>query len=301
MTLAFEIKNVTVTEFGVGRGIEHGRNFSVVPVHAEVQAVLYEMVQATWNSMQKMDDEGPVAYQPSENYRSTEYLRVSRSDGLDKAIRELHEAENLPIDAKALDDPNNILCYFARFLDDQGKRLTALRRASQFKGVLRKKLLRFESDSLKIVEDDVFKLDSDFDLLIDSEQTYILRPNAFEALCDLKQAILDAVPGNVASLKQNMSFMDLSPVQSYASTHSRAARCLASIRRQNLTGITREALENLCRSTGVELQETNGMVTVADREVVGFLEVLDRRRYQVELVPDTPERFRAASRRKIDG
>jgi hypothetical protein len=32
-----------------------------------------------------------------------------------------------------------------------------------------------------------------------------------------------------------------------------------------------------------------------------FLEVLDRRRYQLELVKGTPERFRASSRKKIDG
>jgi hypothetical protein len=33
---------------------------------------------------------------------------------------------------------------------------------------------------------------------------------------------------------------------------------------------------------------------------MGLLEVLDRRRYEVELVKDSPERFKAASRRKID-
>jgi hypothetical protein len=33
---------------------------------------------------------------------------------------------------------------------------------------------------------------------------------------------------------------------------------------------------------------------------MGFLEVLDRRRYELELVKGLPERFRATSRRKID-
>lgn len=32
---------------------------------------------------------------------------------------------------------------------------------------------------------------------------------------------------------------------------------------------------------------------------MGFLEVLDRRRYEVKLVPDEPEQFRAPSRTRL--
>jgi hypothetical protein len=34
---------------------------------------------------------------------------------------------------------------------------------------------------------------------------------------------------------------------------------------------------------------------------MGFLEVLDRRRYELLLVREQPERYRASSRSKIDG
>lgn len=33
---------------------------------------------------------------------------------------------------------------------------------------------------------------------------------------------------------------------------------------------------------------------------MGFLEVLDRRRYEIELVANSPEQYRAASRSKLD-
>jgi len=33
---------------------------------------------------------------------------------------------------------------------------------------------------------------------------------------------------------------------------------------------------------------------------MGFLEVLDRRRYELELVKGLPERYKASSRRKIE-
>jgi len=50
---------------------------------------------------------------------------------------------------------------------------------------------------------------------------------------------------------------------------------------------------------GVQFHEANGKITVEEGHVMGFLEVLDRRLYAVELVKDSPERFRAASRRRL--
>ena len=39
---------------------------------------------------------------------------------------------------------------------------------------------------------------------------------------------------------------------------------------------------------------------VDENHVMGFLEVLDRRRYEIELVANFPEQYRAASRSKLD-
>jgi hypothetical protein len=51
----------------------------------------------------------------------------------------------------------------------------------------------------------------------------------------------------------------------------------------------------------VEVKESRGKVSITDGHEMGFLEVLDRRRYEVSLVKEKPERYRAASRRKING
>ncbi len=83
---------------------------------------------------------------------------------------------------------------------------------------------------------------------------------------------------------------------------SRAARYLASIRSQKETkNIDKTALKKLCKSTGVDLRESNGRLAVDDAHILGFLEVLDRRRYELELVKGSPERFRAASRERLSG
>lgn len=301
MKLKFDLGNVTVTEFGVGRDDGSEQTFVTVPVDADVQGALREMVQATWDAMEN-DAEGPAKYQPSEKHGSIEYLYLPLKDVMASAVRTLHEATNLDIEGGALDEPADVFCYFVRLTDKNGRRLTALRRASQFKGVLKKRLIRFVSDSLKLIEDSVFKLDSDFDLLVDSANVHILRPSGFEFAGKLQQAILDAVPENIKAIRKDLTFVEFNGIETYAANHPRAARYLASIRGQDETkNIDKSLLKRLCKQTGVDVRESKGKVTISEGHEMGFLEVLDRRRYEVNLVKASPERYRAASRRAING
>ena len=300
MTFDFNLDSVSPTEFGFGRDGGEGPEFGVVPVDAKVQMALLSMAQATMDRITTVNDR-PEVYDPAEKHGSTEYLVVPAGGELDAAVRELHDAENLPFDGARLSDPETIFCYFARFIDDQERCLTAIRRATHFKGILKSKLLHFDDDTLKILKDNVFKLDIDFDLLLDSNCSHIWRPSAFEFLGRLKQKVLDAVPENVSAIMSKLPFVDLSRIQDYASSRPRAAHLLASIRSQELLGINQHALMELCASTGVEIQKENGKIKVALGQEMEFLEVLNRRRYRLELVPDRPERFRAASRVRIDG
>ena len=302
MKLEFGFDNVSVTEFGVGLDDGNGQTFVAVPLDADVQAALREMVQATWEAMQKC--EGPARYEPAEKHGSTEYLYLALNDDLAASIRALHESAQLTIDTAVLSDPADVFCYFARLTDTKGRRLTALRRATQFKGVLKSKnrLVRMLDDTLRIIKDTVFKLDNDFDLLVDSANVHILRPSGFEFAGQLQQAILDAVPENIKAIRKDLAFVEFDGIEVYAREHPRAARYLASIRAQEETSsIDRSLLRKLCKQTGVQLSESKGKLTVAGGHEMAFLEVLDRGRYEVSLVKEKPERYRAASRKKIDG
>ena len=91
-----------------------------------------------------------------------------------------------------------------------------------------------------------------------------------------------------------------SSIEKYASKHPRAARYLAAIRGQ-LLNIDKTALKNYCTGTGVEIEEHGDKIIVPAGHEMGFLEVLDRRRYAVSLVKEQqPERYRAANRRKVN-
>ena len=286
MKLNFDLENVSVTEFGVGRDDENEQRFAAVPVDAGVQGALREMAAATWNAMQG-DEDGPVRYEPAEKHGATEYLYLPLDDTLAASVRDLHGAAGLDLNSAALAEPTDVFCYFARFADNQQRHLTALRRATQFKGVLKSKnrLVRILDDTLKIIEDTVFRLDNDFDLLVDDANVHILRPKGFEFAGKLQQAILDAVPENIKTIGKDLAFVEFDGIASYAGTHPRAARYLASILALKETkSIDKSLLRKLCKENGVEITEAKGKITVAGGHEMGFLEVLDRRRYELELV-----------------
>lgn len=300
MNLDFDLDNVRSTEFGVGRDENNGQTFVRVPVDAGVQDALKDMAKATWARMEDKDT-NPSRYEPSEKHESSEYVYLPLGDDLAERMRQLHEAQNLPSDSGALQDPSAVFCYFARMTNTNGKRLTALKRANQFKGILKSRLIRLVTDALRIVEDKVFKLDSDFDLLVDSDNVHILRPSAFEFAGRLQEAVLAAVPQNVRSIQRDLPFVDFSSVESYAKKHPRAARYLASIRADKGTkSIDKQALKRCCADAGVDIKAIRGKLVVQGGHEIDFLEVLDRRRYTLELIKGTPERFKAASRRKLD-
>lgn len=297
MSLDFDLNNVNTTEFGVGRDNNGEQTFRIVAVDANVQLALREMVIATWGAMKSSSIIPPI-YEPSEKYESQKYVHLPLGSNLAEHMRSLHQAENLDIGDVA--NPNELFCYFARLTDKQGLRLTAVRRATQFKGILKSRLLQFVTDALAIVEDSVFKLDSDFDMVIDANTVHILRPSGFEFVGKLRNAILEAASGNCQAIANSLPFVEFAGIEKYAKVHPRAARYLASINSLGeMQNISRGALEELCTKTGVCFGEDNGKLFVDEKNVMGFLEVLDRRRYGVELVEGSPEQYRAPSRKKI--
>lgn len=301
MNLDFDFEKVDIIEFGLGIDKNDGQEFVQVPVDAGVQRALLEIAQATWEAMQDFDE--PKNYEPSEKYESTEYIVLPLYNDMASSLRQLHEASNLDSDTAALSNPADVFCYFARFREKDGRRLTVVRRATHFKGILKSKgrLVRMLDDTLKIVDDPVFKLDNDFDMLIDSSNVHIFRPSGFEFVGKLQDAILNAVPNNIKIIQQDLPFVDFHSINEYATRHPRAARYLASIKAQSRTkNIDKEALKELCKRTGVEISESDGKIVIATGHEMGFLEILDRRRFEVELVKGEPERYRASSRKRIE-
>lgn len=298
MQLDFDLDHVAMAEFGVGR--KQPAMFYFVPVDAKVKVALQGMVRKTVELMG--EDEGPIPYyQPSEKYGSTESCYLDSDDPMAKLFCEVSSAVNRPPDPQFPKDLANVTCYFVQLTDRSGRQATAFRRAVYFKGLAKRPLLHWARGTLELVDDRVFKLDTYFDLIVDSKRVHILRPKSFELLGGLKEQILKAVPDNVSMLAAELPYVDFDSVESYAEERIRAAGYVSSIRQHNLKGMDMASLEDLCRTTGVNVKRVNGRLTVPDEDVMGFLEVLDRRRYGVELVRNSPEYYRATSRQKVVG
>jgi len=224
MKLEFDLTRVVLTEFGIGLDESSGEVFNFVPVSGDVQRALLEMALATHAQMNVAETDSHV-YQPAKKHSASEYLTLPTADTLANKLRLLHEAHNLETDSSALEKIPLIFCYFARLTDNQGRRLTAVRRSSQFKGVIKSRLIRFADDTLQLIPDRVFKLDRDFDLLVDETTVHILHPAAFEFVSKLQQAVLASAPKNAAAIQKNLPYLDLKPIQAYASKHPEPRAC----------------------------------------------------------------------------
>ena len=297
-TLDFTFEQTETTVFGIGRKRGSDRIFEQVPTNKNVQDELRKCASATWKIMQK-GEEGSQAYDPSDETASTKYTHISLNDRMAAIFHDLQKADNLTKNPSVLSDMSDAFCYFAQFTDSAHRKLTAVHRTAQFKSLGKSRLMSWIDGTLKLVENPVFKIDAVFDLLIDSKFVHILHPKGFEFVGNLEQFILSSAQEHAEIIQKDLPFVDITPVKQYAATHIRAARCLASIRARSWTkDIDRDALKQACYDTNVKVVESNGQLDVSD-DITGFLEVLDRRRYSVGLVMDSPEQFRAASRRRI--
>ena len=293
--LAFDLCNTRYVEFGIGRDVGDDQVFHTVPIGDKAQNVLKEVVADTWSEMLKSvqgqptqtkfeatlslddisaftpvsDEEtmrhqlegGPVVFDIAEKYAGTEYVYLPTDDKKVSVIKNLHEA-HLDMTTDIFSDVASIFCYFMRMIDNDGHRLTAIKRATTFKGLAHKgNLLGLTANVLEIMDDNVFKLDSSFDILIDNDRVHIWRANSFEAIGKLREEILHSVGDNVEAIKYNLNYVDFGPIGQYASQHINGARYLASIRAQ-LTDepINRRSLMKLCNDTGVRVSERDGMI-----------------------------------------
>jgi len=294
--MPFDFQNIQSVEFGVCLDTEQGESYRLVPCVAEVQEALKEMLAETWRALFDADAE-IQEFSPAEKYGATERLWIEIATDLVAKHRAAYEAENLPTDAGAIDSMNHFVSYFGVFRDADGNKLMAFRRATQFKGILQKKLIRFSDDALRIIEDDVFKLDTDFDFLIYDGRIYVWRPSGFVFTSEMDGQIAACAMANVDHIAEDITCVDFEGLKKFVSGHKLAMRLVAAIKsRDDLAAISRTRLRTECKDAGLKVVQKDGKLVPAEGSEMGFLMLLDRRRYTVTLIEKKPETYEAASR-----
>lgn len=296
----FDFATMKAEAFGVcTRQGRQGRDvqFFEVPVASDVKTELCEMAQRTIGAMRRVSDL-PVSYEASESYGGPQHLGVGLDDpaaAFFYGLRGVHVFE--PGGGGVLREPRTVFCYFGKFYDSNGDVLFGVRRSSSFKGVLKKRLMSFVRDELKMVEDDLFRLDADFDVLIDDEQVFILHIVGFEIIGKLQEIIKNAAAENVEALRNELPFVRIGEIDTN-SIGLTVARQLAAVRRHLVPGVTFESLRGVCDDNGVSYTVVDGRLQFESDSLGDLLDVLDRRLYVDSLVPEFPTLYRANSRRR---
>lgn len=293
----FDFTAIESVSFGVGSRRRSEVEFRDVPIDLSVSHSLKEMVRGTVKAMQEVA-ESPSPYEPSQRYSPLEHLSIHLDDPMAVHFVDLSKVTAFePGGAAVLREPRLVFCYVGRFIDQNHRTLFGVRRATSFKGVLKKKhlVLPLVSDELRMVEDHLFRLDVDFDVLIDDQQVCILHTVGFEAIGKLHDVIKNAAVGNIQTLQNNLPFIRIAEVDT-SNIKLTVARQLSSVSQQPSRGITLSSLRKACDDNGVAYSVVGGKLEFGNDSVSDLLDILDRRLYVDNLVPGAPMRYRASNR-----
>lgn len=283
---------------GVCRDTPAGERCVLVPIDESVRANLVSMLHHTYEQLEGDRDE----YELTQKYAGKEKLTLRTSSPVADRAKDLYSAKNIPTDSHSLDRPSDIAYYFAVFRYASGQRVLGVRRAAQFKGMLtaRNRLVRMIDETLRVVDDPVFRLDLDFDYLVEEQQILILRPSGFEYTASIEAYVEQAVAANIEDLGRTLPFVDFASLEPFVRSHKRAARMVAALRsRADLGNISKSKLRRVCKDNGVVVQQKAGKLVPALGHEDSFLKILDRRRYTVSLIDNEDERYEAENRRGI--
>lgn len=297
--LEFSLNDISNVEFGAAIKEHNETKLVNIAIKETVQDALKEIINNTWNVAKKQEGT-PEKYEPSNKYESKEYVYLETNNSLAKTILKIHNACNIPMKTDAIKSPKTMLFYFTKMTDSKRNKITAMRRASQFKGILSKRLLSIMDDSLGLISDNVFKLDEEFDIIVDKSNIHIIHPRGFEIIGDLKKEIMGASKNNIESIKSSLSFIDFTSIESYSITHPRAARLVASIcSSEKYKDIDKDLLLTFCERTDISISKEDDLIHVQPGNELKFLELLDRRLYSVALVSNKNENYIAGNRREL--
>jgi Domain of unknown function (DUF4868) len=297
---AFDFNAIQSVEFGVCYDTSQGEKYWLIPVDGGVQEALKDILTHTIRALNPT--EPMEAFEPAQKYSATERLVASIEELEMDKLAQMFEAENIETNAEAVKETQGMVFYFSIFRDDNGKKIIAVHRASQFKGIVkaRNRLISLIDDTLKLVPDDVFKLDQDFDYVILEKEVWILHPTGFEFTAGIEDSIAKKLAKNITEVAKSVTCVDFSKFRDFIVDHKRASRLIAGLRaRADIHLTSPKKLKRGCKTNGIQVVETEGKIYPKPGFEMAFLELLDRRRYQIVLIDGEEELYVAPNRRGV--
>lgn len=299
----FDFKNIENVELSLKVTTNEVDFFQSPPTDAGIKTTLKSMLTDTIKHFEESENE-IEEFDISENYGTTATLKTSIQDGeLYKKIHTIRDSDDAALNGDIIQNPKNIPYYRVKFHDNQGNVIVGVRIATYFKSILkqRQRIVRWVDDSLTSFEDTLFKLDNDFDFVIAKNEVFVYRPKNFENIANLDEELLKTAATRVDVLARSLKFVDFSGIEKKTSESKRAAKLvLALASREDLADISESNILKNADETNLVFEKNEaGQIVPKKGSEQDFLELLDRRRYAIELVDGTTEIYRAPSRKKV--
>lgn len=296
-----DLQTVTAQNFGVKMRSDASLHF--IPTDGGTRAVLADVLSATVGAFNRIEGDWQ-AYDISEDYGEARRIFAPRDAehfGDVSAIFDIGALNDL---ANLDEHIHDIDYYFCEFRDAANTKIVGVKKAAQFKTTLaaRNKLARLVNDTLQMIEENVVKIDPLFDALITDQHIFILKPRAIEYIADMVTHVAGAATEKVRHIHDHITFLDLSRIEAKIASHPKMARMAASIAaRDDLGEFQQEKIVSLATQHGVVFKEVDGRLQCRVADEAKLLEILDARRYHLDLANDGGDPYRASARQRVSG
>lgn len=295
----FGFSDIRSVDFAVALRAKKQRYF--VPTDGAIKKQLKEIVRATKASFEQMDLDWEL-HDISEDYGDRRCVYAARDNDYLADLSAIYDVSHFDDLSNAHEHAQDIEYYFATFHDNQDRRVVGIKKATQLKTTLgaRNRLVRLVDDTLKMIEDDVLRLDREFDAIITDKFVFMLNVRSVEYLANIVEHVAGAAASKIQQIHDALTFLDMTRIKESIAEHPRMARMAASIAsRSDLTQIQRERVEELADQHGLVLREIDGRLRCRRQDEAKLLEILDARRYYLDLTATQPVPYRATGRQRV--
>ncbi|MDV4155894.1 Kiwa anti-phage protein KwaB-like domain-containing protein [Rhizobium brockwellii] len=296
----FDLANINSINLGVS--LKQNGNRYFIPSDAgtknALSAILRDTAQAFEGAATAWE-----AYDVSEDYGDTRRIYSPRNSEYMAELSTIFDIGGLPDLANLNDHVRDIEYYFGEFTDAQGRKAVGIRKATQLKGTLgaRNRLVRLVNDTVVMIEEETLKLDTLFDVIVTDAHVFILNPRNVELVARITEQVAATAVDKIQHIHDTLAFLDMSRLQTNISKHRQMARNAASIAANpNLANFQQVRIEEMAGRHGVIFKAlANGRLQCRVQDHAKLLEILDARRYHLDLEGNGGDPYRASGRQKV--
>ena len=239
----------------------------------------------------------------SEDYGSRRRVYAERDNEFMKELSVIFDIGALDDLTNIGDHVSDIEYYFAVFSDDENRRAIGVKRATRMKGTMkaRNRLVRLVDDTLQLIEEDVLRLDEEFDVIVSDAHVFILNVGAMEQVARIVEQVAATAAEKIQLIHDTLPFLDLTRIKEKIAGHPRVARNAASVAANpNLGAFQRAPIEALAAKHGIKFKVlADGRLQCRVQDNAKLIELLDARRYHLDLSGDGGDPYRATGRQKV--